>query len=210
MQYTVTTPTGTKDIVIKWPERYKKVAIAAGGGFDSTLLLWLYANFPVPDGCELVVATTMHGPGADIFAKNIVAKISELTGKTFEHFILPVAPTTKSAQQVSFPTSIAMRRGMFECVIGADTTNPTVELPGLAPVRVPVEEQDKWQNYKLPFLHLDKSHTVQLAHDLGLDWLPKMTHTCTESPDIRCGQCWQCNERAWAFNLLGLEDTGTF
>jgi 7-cyano-7-deazaguanine synthase in queuosine biosynthesis len=99
---------------------------------------------------------------------------------------------------------------MFECVIGADTTNPTVELPGLAPVRVPVEEQDKWQNYKLPFLHLDKSHTVQLAHDLGLDWLPKMTHTCTESPDIRCGQCWQCNERAWAFNLLGLEDTGTF
>jgi|LauGreDrversion4_2_1035121.scaffolds.fasta_scaffold111021_2 hypothetical protein len=211
MQYTVTTPTGTREVNIVWPEGFKKVAITAGGGFDSSLLLWLYANLPTPEGCELVVATTMHGPGADVFAKNIVAKISELTGKTFEHFILPVAPTTKSAHQVSFPTSIAMRRGMFECLIGADTTN-TPELDNLegAPVRLTLDVAERYINAKHPFLHLDKSHTVQLAHDLGLDWLPKMTHTCTESPDIRCGRCWQCSERAWAFNLLGLEDTGTF
>lgn len=211
MQYTVTTPTGTKVIDITWPEGHKKVAVAAGGGFDSTLLLWLYANLPTPEGCELVVATTMHGPGADVFAQSIVKKISELTGREFQHFILPVAPTTPSAKQVSFPTSIAMRRGWFECVIGADTTNPpNITLPGLAPIRVTIGDQDKWDNYKLPFLHMDKSHTVQLVHDLGLDWLPKMTHTCTESADIRCGECWQCNERAWAFNLLDLEDSGTF
>ena len=211
MQYTVTTPTGTKVIDIVWPEGYKKVAVAAGGGFDSTLLLWLYANLPVPEGCELVVATTMHGPGADVFAKGIVEKINELTGRNLQHFILPVAPTTHHTKQVSFPTSIAMRRGMFECVVGADTSNPAnVILPGLAPNRLPLDQQYSWGNYKFPFLHIDKSHTVQLVHDLGLDWLPKMTHTCTESADIRCGQCWQCSERAWAFKLLGLEDSGTF
>jgi hypothetical protein len=210
MKYTVTTPTGTREVNITWPEGYKKVAIAAGGGLDSTLLLWLYANLPAPKGCELVVATTMHGPGAEVFGAGIVNKINELTGRNLQHLILPVAATTHHSKQISFPTSIAMRRGLFECVIGADTTNPPVTLPGIAPVRVPIEDQDLWHNFKLPFLHLDKSHTVQLAHDLGLDWLPKMTHTCTETADIRCGQCWQCSERAWAFKLLDLEDSGTF
>jgi hypothetical protein len=210
MQYTVTTPTGTREVNIVWPEGFKKVAITAGGGFDSSLLLWLYANLPAPEGCELVVATTMHGPGADVFAKRIVAKINELTGRTLEHLILPVAATTPHAKQVHFPTSIAMRRGMFECFLGADTTNPPVELPGLAPVRLTLDVAERYVNAKHPFLHMDKSHTVQLVHDLGLDWIPKMSHTCTQSEDIRCGECWQCNERAWAFNLLDLEDTGTF
>jgi 7-cyano-7-deazaguanine synthase in queuosine biosynthesis len=210
MQYTVTTSTGTKDVTVYWPKGVKRLGIMTSGGFDSALMLWMWAQYPVPEGCSLVAVATDRGLGAKEFAQGIVDKVNELLGTRIELLVLPVSNSTRHQQQVNKPANIAMRKGMFDCVISADTTNPTVSLPGVEPQRVTIEQQFVYDNWQHPFLHMDKSHTVQLVHDLDLDWIPKMSHTCTETADIRCGQCWQCNERAWAFNLLGLEDTGTF
>ena len=209
MKYTVTTPTGTRTVEVYWPSGVKRLGLNVSGGFDSALMLWLWANFPTPEGCELLAVTTDRGLGAKEFASRIVDHVNSLTGRSIQHLVLPVAPTTPHSKQVSNPVTIAMRRGMYDCMMGADTGNPPVTLPGVEPVRLSLEKQN-YANAKHPFLHCDKTHTVQLVQELGLSWIPEMSHTCTETSDVRCGRCWQCSERAWAYQTLGLTDIGRF
>lgn len=61
---------------------------------------------------------------------------------------------------------------------------------------------------QFPFLHLHKTHIVDFMFEHRQEPLMELTHTCTELTDGRCGQCFQCNERAWAFEQLGKTDTG--
>lgn len=210
MHYTVTTPAGTKEVTVYWPKGVKRLGVMTSGGFDSALMLWMWAQYPVPEGCSLIAVATDRGLGAKEFAQGIVDKVNELLGTSIELLVLPVSDSTRHQQQVNKPANIAMRKGMFDGVISADTSNPGITLPGVEPQRITIDKQFAYDNWHHPFLHMNKSHTVQLVHDLGLDWIPEMSHTCTDTAGIRCGKCWQCSERAWAFNLLGLEDTGTF
>ena len=61
---------------------------------------------------------------------------------------------------------------------------------------------------EFPFLHLYKTDIVNLMFEHGQEELMNLTHTCTEMTDGRCGVCFQCNERAWAFERLNKTDTG--
>jgi len=84
-----------------------------------------------------------------------------------------------------------------------DTSNP-VALPE-GPIRI------KSDNIRVhqPFFDYTKDEVIQLAIDLEYTELFNQTHTCTESKTLRCSNCWQCRERAWAFTKLNYIDTGT-
>lgn len=60
----------------------------------------------------------------------------------------------------------------------------------------------------LPFVDLYKTHIVDLMFEHQQQYLMNLTHTCTELTVGKCGQCFQCSERAWAFNQLNQIDTG--
>lgn len=64
---------------------------------------------------------------------------------------------------------------------------------------------------KQPFEDLDmtKDQLVELAHEMGwLDDISAVTHSCTEKIRGRCGYCFWCKEREWAFKVTGHKDTG--
>lgn len=61
----------------------------------------------------------------------------------------------------------------------------------------------------LPFFSYTKDKLVALYLTFKTDELFRITHTCTETRGLRCGICWQCRERAWAFNKCGYKDPGT-
>jgi 7-cyano-7-deazaguanine synthase in queuosine biosynthesis len=54
-----------------------------------------------------------------------------------------------------------------------------------------------------------KDEIIQIMFDEQQEELMNITHSCTEQKNGRCGKCWQCTERAWAFDKLGKTDTGT-
>lgn len=58
----------------------------------------------------------------------------------------------------------------------------------------------------MPFIALHKSHIVDLALQENQQDLLKLTHTCTEQVTGSCMKCFQCNERAWAFEKLNAQD----
>jgi hypothetical protein len=61
---------------------------------------------------------------------------------------------------------------------------------------------------EMPFLQLYKTHIVDLVDQFKIQALADLTHTCTEQVTGRCLKCFQCNERMWAYETLGLKDTG--
>lgn len=61
----------------------------------------------------------------------------------------------------------------------------------------------------MPFFDMYKTDIIEIAIKNNLQDLFNITHSCTEQQLNRCNQCWQCNERKWAFLQLSLEDTGT-
>ena len=67
---------------------------------------------------------------------------------------------------------------------------------------------EKFEKFKMPFIDLDKRHTVGLANYFKLNNIIKYSHTCTELAQGSCGECWQCLERQWGFKSHGLTDIG--
>jgi len=60
----------------------------------------------------------------------------------------------------------------------------------------------------MPFIKMHKDEILKILFDRGQEQLLMLTHTCTERKTGRCGQCFQCNERAWAFQQLDKIDPG--
>jgi hypothetical protein len=67
---------------------------------------------------------------------------------------------------------------------------------------------NSYSRVELPFMMLYKTHIVDLVDQFEIQALANLTHTCTEQATGRCLKCFQCNERMWAYETLGLEDTG--
>jgi hypothetical protein len=59
-----------------------------------------------------------------------------------------------------------------------------------------------------PFAHMLKDEILNIMFAEGQEDLADITHSCTEQQVGRCNRCWQCTERAWAFNKLNKIDTG--
>lgn len=95
-----------------------------------------------------------------------------------------------------------MQFGIADFIFLADTTNPPETLSGLAPVRERVDHP----MIRQPFFDLTKDLVLSRFYEEGIEELLALTHTCTERPRGACWECWQCNERKWAFKQLGLVD----
>jgi hypothetical protein len=59
-----------------------------------------------------------------------------------------------------------------------------------------------------PFIELQKHHILDLVILFQQEKLLTLTHSCTEQTLGRCMNCFQCRERQWAFDQLGIEDSG--
>lgn len=73
-----------------------------------------------------------------------------------------------------------------------------------APKRVLAEIPEVHQ----PFFNFTKDQIVSAALNDNLKFILELSHSCTEQGEGRCGVCWQCRERAWAFKSLNLVDPG--
>lgn len=55
---------------------------------------------------------------------------------------------------------------------------------------------------KVPFLHLYKYHIIDLALTRNIDLSGTMS--CIRSIISPCGECWQCREKMWGYEQLGV------
>ena len=123
------------------------------------------------------------------------------------------------SEQVKSGMREAVQKYEFDILVAGVTKNPEEKLPGYeydtfldpdgTPYNGPIRVKPQNPKFINPFWDITKEETVKLIKELNLTEIPKITHTCTGSKSIRCGVCWQCCERAWAFAKNNFIDEGT-
>lgn len=194
-------------ITVFFPEN--KFGLFISGGFDSALLLHLYClEAKNKQQSSLNCITVDRGASAVEFGTAICHWAENKHDIKINHMIVSIPEGLHHSRHVSYPARQLFSLG-FQTLITAETQNPPVELPGIAPRRNSPNAHTKRWYY--PFSAVNKSETVRVANDLGiLEEISALSHSCTQTVGDRCNICWQCNERSWAFNESNLVDIGKF
>jgi 7-cyano-7-deazaguanine synthase in queuosine biosynthesis len=186
-------------------DQHNSIGLFCSGGFDSTVLTYTVFKYLHDIGSEksIKIYTVPRSDNSINHAKRILAVLSSIFKDVkYQHIILT---------NNDVPHNLIVYRGMAEVIsntedwiIISDTKNPECLPNG------PGRRQTNLPRQYHPLLSYYKTMTLQMAkyYDI-LSLISEITHTCTESTSIRCGKCWQCNERKWAFNQLGVEDLKT-
>lgn len=195
----------SKKIVVEIQQN-KKYGIMLSGGLDSAMLLYLILlenKF-----CNIQPFSIPKHDGSHRYVQGILEYFNtEFDIKLPEPIIVGHPDIHHSQQSRVAITELFLKYPVDYLFIGLNQNPP---LPwGNAnwerPNR-PLKSDDP--RIILPFIELYKTHIVDLIFQHDQKYLLNLTHTCTEQTVGRCGQCFQCNERSWAFEQLHQIDTG--
>lgn len=193
-------------------EKYHNIGVMVSGGLDSTLLAYLLLTYRTDNVIRLFVV-----PRPDD-SHNHALRIGEYLNKTFNvELELNVVGNgdVHHSKQVTSGLKEAIENYNCDIFLTSVTKNPESLQPpemlhnynygGFIPKRV-----KSWHNkvYDV-FWNYTKECTVAVIKELQLNEIVELSHTCTTSKTVRCGRCWQCCERQWAFNKNDYEDKGT-
>jgi hypothetical protein len=197
-----------KEISIDLPPNSEKIHVMVSGGMDSALILYLLVLFSQRRH-EIVAYTVPKTDGAWTHANAVIDWLRTRMNANISGPIPVGNPRLEHDFQVRSGFEEALDHYKAPKLWLAENQNPSPEfkMGGLYPNRM---AENKFDYLVTPFLHLYKSHIVQLCKDLALDELITLTHTCTELRDDRCGACFACTERAWGFEQAQWADPSPY
>ena len=186
------------------------VGVMLSGGLDSAVLLSLISKEisekKLPINVQVFTVPKFDG------SINQVDSIISYISKKFNVKILPKIvvgdPTLyhRSQNESGIREVLTTYKSIKQLFLGINQNPPLkFKVSGTYPDRVASSDHP---NIKIPFVNLYKTHIVDLIYQFSLEELLNITHTCTEQQEGRCGKCFQCSERQWAFEQLGKVDTG--
>lgn len=181
----------------------KQYGVMLSGGLDSAVLLCLILK--ENKDIKIQPFTIPKHDGALLYINSIIAYINkECQVQIPETIVVGNQNLPHNEQGPSAVKEIKQKYDIDYLFFGSNK-NPPVMLEGLNPVRIKTADP----SILCPFFDMYKTDIVNLAVEHGLQYLFEITHSCTELQTGRCNTCWQCRERAWAFNTLNITDTGT-
>jgi len=194
------------EVIIEIPEGMKNIGVMVSGGMDSALLLYLLMLEKTRDVKLQVFNVPNIKDNASKFSRAVVnyienkfceeIKYTNVGDGTLRHNFLTRIPATRILQNK-----------IVERLYVGINQNPPVQFPKLGPWRQDPNSVIP-NNLSFPFIKLYKNHILEIYKKFNVLDLVHITHSCTESLDTRCNECFQCYERAWAFSKLNLIDNG--
>lgn len=201
-------------------ETVKNVGIRLSGGADSAILAYMLAIYKRDYRPHLklrpITCVNPIKPYQEIFAKRVMAKITELTGVEFdEHYVGYLEGIDYRKEQGIFSATLYSENKLDVQYMG-ETSNPPLEVEadwdvdgagrdksrdGFDTTHVPITK------YR-PFRNINKKAVAELYEYFGvLESLFPLTRSCEItlewSNDVNfinhCNRCWFCFERKWGF-----------
>lgn len=196
------------DDIIRIVKTFNRIGISVSGGFDSALLSYLIFETRAELGTDNIVEffTVPRYDDSVIHAKRIIDFIDGRfnIGAYSTHTIVGNPDIHHSLQVDSGLREMLACDRLDIILAGENIVPPEDEVPG-----GPIRYRGKPAKLYKPFFDYTKDVIIQLAIDKNLTEVMELSHTCTESKMYRCGNCWQCKERAWAFRQCNYTDPGT-
>ena len=201
-----------REFVLDIPDNVSTIGIMVSGGLDSAVLLYLLAK-EIHDTDSFVKLHVFCVPrptdGSDCHTLAIIEYINVHIGNVISSYTVRGEVDMHHSSIVHLAYMDILDSGIVDCIFLGDTDNPDSDLPGVCPTSWPNRLEDRRPMIHQPFLTYSKKYIVALCVLYDLQELAKLTHSCTVHKHKRCNECFQCQERIWAFNCNNLKDTGT-
>lgn len=183
--------------------------ILLSGGLDSAVLLYLFLRT-----CQEQNVTPNIRPftipktdGSYLYVGNVINWMNQHFSIQIPKHTLVGDPTVHHREQSSTAIhDVFVKFPKIDYLFIGINQNP----PAPFPVEGPTRDSASNNSYILcPLVDLYKTHIADLIYEYNLQELLDITHSCTERTAGRCMECFQCQERAWAFEQLNQTDIGT-
>lgn len=188
----------------------KTYGIMLSGGLDSAILLYLLLK--ENKDVSMQPFSIPKNDSSHLFVPNILKYFENCFDISISNTILVGDPTAHHSQQSTTAVKqILSQYAEIDFIYFATNQNPSHSFDysqfksGEFPNRVQESDHPK---ILMPFIKMYKDEILKIVFDNRQEELLKLTHTCTEQKTGRCGQCFQCKERAWAFGQLDQTDPG--
>jgi 7-cyano-7-deazaguanine synthase in queuosine biosynthesis len=187
-----------------------KYGIMLSGGLDSAILLYLILK----ENKNIVIQpfTIPKHDGSHRYVNSIVEYLKIQFDIFIPSTILIGDPEVHHTKQSTVAVKeIFKNYPLIDFLFFATNQNPIVNFDysvyklGGFPNRVKKSSHPK---ILMPFIEMYKDQILKAVFDNNQEKLLLLTHSCTEQKTGRCGQCFQCNERTWAFCQLDRIDPG--
>lgn len=195
-------------VLIELPEEKKRIGVMLSGGADSALLLYIIAKeqFLHNTDHDIIPLTIARSDGAILYSPSIVDYVNKIFGMNIPRPALIGKPDLPHKDVVRLGVVAAFAKHKLDYVYLAENQVPPEQIIGLYPVR---SQRSPHKQVLLPFIDLYKTHIIDMYYILRQEELLKLSHSCTEQTVGRCGECFNCSERAWAFKKLNRTDPGS-
>jgi hypothetical protein len=182
----------------------KNYGIMLSGGLDSAVLLYLLIS--QNNQIKIQPFTIDKVDGSMMYVNSIIGHFNKKFNLSIPHTIKVGDPTLHHRLQSKSAVKDIFKNYNIDILFNAINQNPKElsNLPG-APLR-----DTKSDNPKIvfPFVNLLKTDILKIMFDNDQGDIAEITHSCTEQKVGRCGKCWQCTERSWAFSQIKKSDPG--
>jgi len=184
----------------------KNILFAISGGADSAILLYILAKMNRDAGSEhnFTLFTVPRPDGGANYSPNIVKWISNKLQVDLSEPMIIGDGNLPHQIVVKVVIKELLSTNKYDLLYVAENKVPDIGVVG--PIRAP---QQHYERRSLPFWGVTKECTLDLYYQENIPELLELSHSCTERTVGRCNMCFQCKERAWAFNQLGINDPGT-
>jgi hypothetical protein len=202
-------------------EKYHKIGLMVSGGLDSSLLAYLLLHFKYKNqkNNEIVFFVVPRPDDSVVHVNRVVDYLDNHFNQPKSTIHIVGTGELHHSKQVTSGMKDAVLNYDCDIYLSSTTTNPPELLPNYeygkfrepdgTPYNGPIRKKSWHPKLIDIFWDYTKEDTVKIVKDMNLVEIMNLTHTCTGSKLLRCEKCWQCCERAWAFNKNNFVDTGT-
>ena len=193
---------GESDFVFDFEKLGTNVAIQFSGGMESTLLLYLFLKeWHQRNSDKKYCAYTFQRWNRPIEkAKRLIKIISEHNNWDINHEVLDMPIIKECAVEAKLTKSMILERGHDSILAGVQSF-PDDE--SIRPKNIIIYPKDMGIVYA-PFRYLQKHHTIDAYHQLNIEYILPHTHSCGSNLDDPCNICYNCRERIWGYEKLGM------
>lgn len=191
-----------------------KYGIMLSGGLDSACLMYLIIEECLTKNIDvnLSVFNIPKTDGSSLYVNNIITYFNKKYDLKIPAAIKVGNPKAHHTEQSKTAiTDIFTNYNIDKLFVGTNQNPPPpFDLKKFGEGKYPdrVTSSPDPSKIIMPFINLHKSHVVDILFQTKQQELIEITHTCTERQVGRCGECFQCQERKWAFDQLQEEDYG--
>lgn len=184
----------------------KRIAVLYSGGADSTLLYYLTLK-SIMQTCpektlDLLIVDRFNKPLKK--AKALYDRLKIELGDTVSTLrIIQLPVDTPGNLQVL--KVVELMKNEYDAILWGVNQYP--DDVTIRPKTEYIVNFSSWNDHpliKLPFTNINKADIIKQFLDLGLEDILNNTHSCGRPAEMPCGECFNCRERIWAYEQLGL------